>query len=84
MIRGSNWKIVQKFQDRGVFDVPEVEQIEMKNDISSNDNDGDQLDEIVEVVSVQDNDVNQLHRDDVEPHCIDIATFSQQAREDIA
>jgi len=41
MIRGSNWKIVQKFQDRGVFDVPEVEQIEMKNDISSNDNDGD-------------------------------------------
>ena len=66
---GKNWRVVQKFQHRHVFDVPEMKNDSM--DISNDEVYQDELQEQVNVHYVGVQEMDLLLRDDMDPEILD-------------
>lgn len=77
---GENWRIVLKFQDRHLYDVPEMQNSETGN--------GETNDEVYQDVSLEsnsivndtDNMLSQLHRDDVDSVTLDAYVIELEAQ----
>nr|XP_016474121.1 PREDICTED: uncharacterized protein LOC107795833 isoform X2 [Nicotiana tabacum] len=77
---GENWRIVLKFQDRHLYDVPEMQNSETGN--------GETNDEVYQDVSLEsnsivndtDNMLSQLHRDDVDSVTLDASVIELEAQ----
>ena len=66
---GKNWRVVQKFQHRRVFDVPEMQNDSM--DIFNDEVYQDELQEQVNVHYVRVQEMDLLLRDDMDPEILD-------------
>lgn len=76
---GGNWKIVQRFNHRHVFDVPEDEMDEIEEYTTDNvvnlDDDSPDID-----IVVQDRDIGPMNRDDVDPEIINNSVLRQRTQ----
>ncbi|XP_059289913.1 uncharacterized protein LOC132043449 [Lycium ferocissimum] len=80
---GENWRIVLKFQDRHLYDVPEKENSETKSDeshITNNDVYQDMSLESNLIVNDTVDMLSKLHRDDVEPITLDANVIELDAQ----
>jgi hypothetical protein len=69
---GRDWQVVQHIHHRGLWDVPELEDVEVSENELHVPSDAFQQDESTEVagVVVEDNEIGQLHRTDLDPEII--------------
>ncbi|XP_039145399.1 uncharacterized protein LOC120282631 [Dioscorea cayenensis subsp. rotundata] len=84
---GKNWKVVQKFHHRHLYDIPEIEQIEVSEmfDMDDNIDQENEFEENDRTIHVDDFGRQSLHRDDVAPDVIDfddasMENFGQQSQ----
>ncbi|KAH7674027.1 hypothetical protein IHE45_08G044400 [Dioscorea alata] len=77
---GKNWKVVQKFHHRHLYDIPEIEQIEGSEmfDMDDNIDQDNEFEENDQTIHVDDFGGQPLHRDDVAPDVIDFDDASME------